>query len=256
MVTTAYPRLPVNAPARPQDYIFSSTVDQKFTLSTKLELEDGRIFRYFKNGAAILYKALMGQAPIKVAGWSEEVQTGKAASVGDTSYSALVSTAATVDCWAEGWMLAQDVTAAALGDMYKIASNTAHATAPVVQIADAGGIRTALVAATEITFVPNRRNGVIASVAAANTGMAVGVPLVDVPVSYYGWLQTRGECPLIIDTDAVVVGQPVGETATANVAGGGGIVANDGTLPVWGLVRYIGTTGVTDEPAIVDLTLE
>ena len=95
---------------------------------------------------------------------------------------------------------------------------------------------------------------VIVIPAAAATAAVAGVPLVDIPIDYYGWLQRRGPCPLIIDADNVVVGDQVGETATAGADGGGGIHA--ATYPIWGTVIGEPTAGQTTDPALVDLCLE
>ncbi len=59
---------------------------------------------------------------------------------------------------------------------------------------------------------------------------------------------------MLIDTDNVVVGDQVGEPDDTNVAGGAGIHAV--TFPIYGRVMSENTTGETDQPAIVDLTIE
>lgn len=257
MTITRYPRIPIPAPGRPRSFIFSSTVDQKFALGTRLELDDGRIFRYGKNGGVILYKALMSQAEAPTGGWSETVNaSGATYAVGTTSLVVTTTTAVYAHDLDDGWLLVQDVTAAALGDMYRIASHTAHATAPVITIADPGGLRTEIVVGTELTLIMNRFREVVVSVAGASANKCTGVPLVDIPISYFGWLQTRGPCPLIVDTDTILIGDPVGESSGAATNGGCGLLTSIATDVVWGTVMYIGTGGVTDEPAIIDLCLE
>ena len=78
--------------------------------------------------------------------------------------------------------------------------------------------------------------------------------MVDITASYFGWVQTRGLCPLLIDTENVVVGDQVGEPDDTNVAGGAGIHAV--TFPIYGTLVSENTSGQTDQPGIVDLSIE
>lgn len=234
--------------------IFHATIDQKYMLGCVLDLNDGRRFRYCENAAVILYKALMAQSSAPVANWLEQVQTtGTAAVVGDQTITIFVTTALVVGDLNDGWLLIQDVTAAALGDMYLIKEHTAG-TLPVITIADTGGIRTATATDSDITVIKNKYKDVIVTPAAAATAAMVGVPLVDIPINRFFWAQTRGPCPLIVDTETVVVGDQIGETDDANVNGGCGIHAV--TYPIYGTVMSKPTNTQTDQPAIVDLCLE
>lgn len=234
--------------------IFTPTSDQKHMLGCILDLNDGRRFRYCRAGET-LYKALMTQSEAPQANWTEQAMTGYSASAGDTSVQILLATAVVAHDLDDGWLLVTDVTTDALGDMYLIKSHTTGTT-PTLQLADQGGIRTALTATSEVSVIMNKYREVIHVVAAAATSVPTGVPLVDVTDTYYFWAQTKGPCPLIVDTDNVVVGNYIGETATSNVAGGGGIIATDGTLPFWGIVMNDCTASQTDQPVIVDLMLE
>ena len=238
--------------------IFHPTSDQKYGLGMKYELNDGtgRIFRYAEDGGAGLSKATMAQSLAAVANWTEQAMTSYTAAVGDQTVQITLATAVAANDLDDGWLCVTDgAPAGSLGDMYLIKSHTTGTT-PVLTLADIGGIRTALATTSEVTVIPNQYKDVVGVPAAAATAIPCGVPLVDVTAGYFGWLQTRGPCPLIIDTDDVVVGNPVGETTTANVIGGGGLVANDGTGPVWGWVMAESTSGQADQPSIVYLTLE
>jgi hypothetical protein len=228
---TQYPRIPVPSNAVPDSYIYASTADQKYALGTLLDLEDGRRFRYAKNGAVILYKALMAQAAALEAKWESEVQTAKTAAVGDYDIPVLITTGSSLAAneWDEGWLICESGLAAAIGDMYKIASHTVHATAVTVTIQDPGGVRTALDANQVCTIIRSPYQAVVVSTATTLSGLAVGVPLVDIPISYFGWLQTRGPCPLIVDTgETLLLGEPVGYTSAGiTVAGTCGKTAVD-----------------------------
>lgn len=236
--------------------IFTPTVDQKYMLGTILDLNGGRRFRYCKNDSTEIAKAVMVQSSVPIAGNTEEVNTnGTAASAKDQSLTIGVTTTIAEDALVDGWLNVVDVTAAALGDLYLIKSNTAGTT-PVITLADAGGLRTAIAVTTEITVIKNKYRDVVVVPKAAGTAVPVGVTQVVVTASYYFWAQTRGYASILVDTDTVIVGNPVGESTTGNVNGGVGVVANDGTDPVWGICVVLGTAGQTDQPAIIDLTLE
>ncbi len=252
---TQYPRIPVPSNAMPDNFVYSSSTDQKYALGTILDLEDGRRFRYAKNGGTILFKALMATAAAIETKWESEVQTAKTASAGDTDIPVLITTGSSLAAheWDEGWMSIESGLAGAIGDLYKIASHTVHATAVTVTIQDAGGLRTALDSNQVTTIIRNEYMAVIVAAATALTGKAVGVPLIDIAISSYGWLQTRGPCPLIVDTgETLVLGEPVGNTATGlTVAGTCGAPAADD--PTWG---HALTNSTATESAIVNLTLE
>ncbi len=255
MTVTRFPFLPVPSNSVPKQWIFSSSADQKYALGAILDLPDGRRFRYAYNGGVILFKALMATAAAIETKWESEVQTAKTASVFDQDIPVLITTGSNLAAgeWNEGWFNVESGLAGAIGDMYKIKSHTVHATAVTITIEDVDGVRTALDSNQVCTIIRNPYMAVIVAATTALTGKAVGVPLVDIPINYFGWLQTRGPCPLIVDTgETLVLGEPVGNTATGlTVAGTCGAPAADD--PTWG---HALTNSTATEAGIVDLALE
>ena len=253
---TQYPRIPIPSNAVPDSYVYASTADQKYALGTVLDLEDAIRFRYVYNGAVILYKALMAQAAAIETKWESEVQTAKTAAVGDYDIPVLITTGSALAAheWDEGWLIVESGLASAIGDMYKIASHTLHATAVTVTIQDPGGVRTTLDASQVVTIIRSPYQEVVVTPAGANpTGQAMGVPLVDIPINYYGWIQTRGPCPLIVDTgETLVLGTPVGFTSAGiTVAGTCGKTAVDDATYGQAL-----TNATAAEAGIVNLMME
>lgn len=255
MTVTQFPRLPVPSNSVPKTWIYSSSADQKYALGEILDLPDGRRFRYAKNGGVILYKALMAVSAGLEAKWDNQTQTAKTAAVGDQDIPVLITTGSSLAAheWDEGWLIIESALAGAIGDMYKIAAHTVHATAVTVTIEDVGGCRTALDASQKTTIVRNQYMSVIVAPATTIAGLSVGVPLVDIPISEYCWLQTRGPCPLIVDTgETLVFGEPVGYTSGGiTVAGTCGKTAVDDAT--WGH-SMSGATAA--EAAIVCLTID
>ena len=240
--------------------IFKQTATKKFPLGAIAETRDGRRFRYVRNGGATSPKAAMTQSAAPIANNLEQVQTyGTALVVGDKQVTMNLAATTTKDQFIDGYLMGQDVIAAAIGDLYIIKGNTATISATanyttIIDIADEGGIRTAAGVTADLTVVKNMYADVIVVPAAAATGVPTGVPMIDLTAAYFGWVQTRGPAALLIDTDTVVVGDQVGEPDDTNVAGGAGIHAV--TFPIYGTVLSKPTNTQTDQPAIVNLCIE
>jgi len=226
--------------------IYHSTTDQKYMLGCKLELADGRIFRYCECSAAVT-KALMTTQIAATANWVNEVQTtGTAATAKDKEIKIYVATAPSAHDWDEGWLIIRLGTG--LGEAYLIKSHDASLL-PVVQIADEGGIRTTTATSSDITVIKNPYKGILIHPHTTPTGMPTGVPLCSIATGSFGWLQTHGNCPMIVDT-GVTVGVDVGfGTSTAGAA-----KARATTKPAWG--RCTTAVGESAGTAIIFLTLE
>lgn len=254
MTVTRFPTLPVPSNAVPKQWIYSSSADQKYALGAVLDLPDGRRFRYALNGGVILYKALMAQAAAVEAKWVAEVQTAKTAAVGDQDIPVLITTGSNLAAgwWDEGWYIVESGLAGAIGDMYKIKSHTVHATAVTITIEDIDGVRTALDANQVCSIRRNDHHSVVVAVTTL-TGPCVGVPLVDIPIGYFGWLQTKGSCPIIVDTgETIVIGEAIGYPGTITVAGTCGLPTAD-TDEIWGKVMSVSAAAGA---AMINLKLE
>lgn len=236
--------------------IWHTTVDKKFPLGARAEGRDGNLWRYCRNGGVALTKALMNQSSAQVANWFDEPQTiassAVAAEVGDKSITLLVQTAPTANQWDDGYLTVNNGDGEA--EMYRIKSHTLTTT-PVVQIADAGGFRTATApsgsTASDITITMNKYMDTL--VAATNqTNVMVGVNLVAVPINYYYWAQTKGPAPLFQDAnDTPNMGDYCCQSdATAGRAATCAAIADD---IIYGTVM---SAAATSETLLVDLALE
>ena len=239
--------------SEPQQSIYTQSETQKYTLGTLLVLPDGRKFRYAKNGAVALSKAYMTQSPAGVANCLQEAQgtSGTAVEIGDQEIVVDVTSASgiTDNLYSEGWLVVNKSTG--IGDIYKIlACNLLTATTAKVLLETP--IRTAFAAATELSLVKNKWCGVLVSTVTA-TQTPTGVPLVDVTIGYYAWLQTCGPAPVYVDAgDTIVIGNNVGTPGTAGAAGTCG-VQTAGTLPIWGQVMYVAAAA---DVGLIDLKLD
>jgi len=184
----------------------------------------------------------------------DELQTAYGVSANETKFDVLVTTGSGLldHELADGVMLVNTAGAAGAGDMYIIKDNTwlTGDTVMWIEIADNGGIRTAIDAAENITLVHNKYRDVKVH-PATRTAVAIGVPLVDVTASYYFWAKTRGAAPLLA-SETLQIGGPCGEpTGTGGTPGACGVGAV--TDAIWGRVLYAAANA---DYALVDLMLE
>ena len=238
---------------QPFDTIYEQSSTQKFHLGTKLVYPDGRVFRYARNGAVALSKALMTSSGALEAKATDELQStyGASADVGDYEIDVDVTTGATwvENEYADGFLVVNKSTG--IGDIYKVIANKINGSDDtLMRIQLETPIRTALEATSEITFVKSPWRDVIVMPTTAE-GTPAGVPLIAVTINYFCWLQTRGYAPLLVDdSDTIVKGNVVGLGGTD--AGAVQAVGADTTYP-YGVAVYV---AAADEPAIIDLKLE
>jgi hypothetical protein len=235
----------------PQSGLFVPTVGQQFRLGQGLADNHGRMFRYCKNAAVQLEAALMAQSEAINANVTSEVQTGYTTAIGDTSITVLVTTSNGISDGelADGHLVTQDGTGE--GYAYPIRWNEWVTSDTVMRIDLYEPIRVATAATSEFTLVKNTHSDVIVMPTTV-TGVAVGVPNMVVPASYYFWAQTKGPCPMIVDAgDTLVVGALAGVPGTHGTAGAVGIPAI--TTDVWGRTIFVAAAG---ETALIDLNLE
>lgn len=208
-------------------------------------LEDGRKFRYAKNGALALVAGAPTEAAAAVA-FHVNLAVAAAAAVGSLSVTVtLGGTAATENQYKDGYLQIND--ADGEGHQYRIAGHPAQATTTgdlVVSLKDP--IKVALTTSSKASLIYNMFSGVVVS-----TGTAVaptGIPPVAVTAAYYFWSQTGGiACAAV--TNAVALGQKLTNAASALLD----VAAAHGP-PIVGFTY--GTAGVTGNFKPIFLTLD
>ncbi len=235
--------------------IFTPHASQKFPLNAIAESRDGRKFRYCKNGATEIAKALMTACEAVDAQQVAKIQTAYGAAAGDKKFDAIFTTGSGIvdHELIDGYLLVNDG-GTAMGDMYLIKDNywVTSDTVMMFEIADEGGLRNAVLVTDDLTMVKNKCRDVIVKPTTL-TGPVVGVTLTIVPANYYFWAQYKGWAPMIVDNgDTIVTGEPVGHIDGSATAGSVGLVATHATDTVFGACVYPSTA---DEVAIIDLNL-
>lgn len=239
--------------------LFHPTADQKYMLGLIFECNDGRMFRYCKAAAAAITRARMITACAPIAQLEEEAQAAATVmAVGDVIVDVTVTSGSGIVAGdlvdATMWVSSSPTDGSTIGDSYMIKSNkwSTSDTILELELADAGGIRQAISATDKIGILKNRFRDVVVKPASVISGL-VGIPLVDVAASYYFWAQYRGVAPLIIDDSAAVaIGDPFGDENDTPAEGFGGVVGDDCTDCVWGVVI---SAGAASEISLVDLLL-
>jgi hypothetical protein len=188
-------------------------------LGTRMRTRDGRTFHFCRMGAVAGVAGSLYQASAPVA--NHLALTPSAAAVGATAITlTLGATAATQNQYAEGWL--QVDTTPGNGIMYGIDSHLAIAlsTAGVINLAKDDAIQVALTTASRLGLIANPFADIIIT-PTTRTGLIVGVPLFAIPIGQYGWVQTWGPCPVLINGTPAVTAPVVNGATTA------------GTVDVW-----------------------
>ena len=242
---------------------FTADATQRHAIGRGYETWDGRKFRYGKAGGTALVQALMTQQAVQTSKHIGQVQTAYGVAVGaQEKIRCLVTTGgiAAGEEWtvenalAGGYLSCHSVSPAVLGDYYMIVKSK-MVSETLIDIWLDSPIRNAIGATGLLTFHPNKYFGTIVAIQTTLTGRGVGVPLVPVPADYFYWGQTKGPCPMIVDSgDTITVGAKVGVAATNGVAGTCGAATSTlYAFPIYGTCLEVSTG---DTVALIDLELE
>jgi hypothetical protein len=245
----------------PRQGIYEQSATQNDHIGTKLVFPDGRVFRYAQCGAVAITRNLMQQGPDPAAAGSPSsskflsiTQTGYPQVAGDTDITVLVTTGSAVpdNAFAGGFV---QFTTGTNKDTYRVLASKLDATDTELHLLLDSPIRNAIAATAKMTVTPPRWYKTIVTPVTTATEAAAGVPLIDVTISYYYWAQTKGPCPMTVDTgDTLVIGGMAGIPATNAVAGTcGNATATGYAFPVYGRVLAI---SAADETALIDLLLD
>lgn len=229
--------------------IYEYSTEQYHELGAKLRLGE-RVFRYALNGAAELAPGYMTTGITVVANHANRAP-GAAVTAGDMKILiALGATAATANQYAGGYVWVN--AGVGIAGIYKIKSHLANAGSLNLTLNLYDPVALALtVASTKLTLYANSWKSVIIHPATTPTNRPSGVPLITIPattatISYYGWLQTGGFCPVYCGA-TYTIGTGVGVDDTA-----GQVLTS--TAEQWGVVTQIGSAG--ESPSLIWLTLD
>ena len=225
--------------------ILETSTTQKEALGTLRILDDGRKFRYAKNGATPLVGGVICQALGTVANHNRIAVATTTAGKSAVTVT-LGATAATENLYAGGYL---QVTAGAngIGMQYKIASHPAADASATLTVQLDEPLVYALTNGTHtVRLVHNQFTGLVVATAVAQP--AVGVTPCPVPANAYFWLQTGGVANVQQTTTTAL-----GGLIRADSAGRGAIVAAY-TAPIIGYM--LGVAATAEEASAVMLVID
>lgn len=231
----------------PSEFFKTSSIEE-YAVGERYTDGVGRTFRYGQAGASNLARGKLAVAPTVVANHVNlSFQTAPA--IGDSEVKVtLGATAATKDQYKGGMLVVQDGTGE--GRAYAIAGHPAADASGTLRLTLKEKIDTAgALAEANVDLISNPwRGGVISVVDQAD--QPIGIPVVAITASEFGWFQTAGPCSALMD-ETITTGQAV--TTGTGVAGA--LEALDAAgEPQIGIM--MAQAGVDTEYTLVFLTLD
>jgi len=200
------------------------TSSQKQKLGTRAVTPDGRVFYYAENsGTAITTGGQIVDGIAAVGAHDGDLATA-ALAAGSLTVTTTTSLTVTKDQYKDGYLFINDN--AAQGEVYRIKSNTAVASAASCEITidEPDGIRTAFTTSTQfgLMYSPYKDVKIIDGNGTMTTG-PLGVTTIPVTADYFCWIQTAGPAAVLSGAATFVVGDAVGISKADE----------DGTADLW-----------------------
>jgi len=197
-----------------------------------------RVFRYGLAGGVALTAGKLVQTIVGTKADHQDLAPTAAVAAGE--YEISVETAGTdltLNQYAGGYLYVNDVTGE--GQCLKIKSNPVHdhSADPSVVITCHDALATAITTSSKVSLMSDPWSGLVVA-PAAETGAAMGVPVVDMALSAYGWFQTYGPAA-VLTVGTLVLGHNAVRSAT--VAGGVAPATSD-ILDIVGTVMLVDVT--------------
>ena len=223
---------------------FTSGLTQLFPLGSRL-LYGNTVYAYGRLAAVAVTAGKCVTHAASIAHHFDLTPTAGVAA-GETAISVeTAGTDITLNQYAGGYLYVND--AAGEGQMLRIESNPAHdhSADPSIIITCYDDLATAITTSSRITLIPDPRSGQIVQ-AATTTGATLGVTVVDMAASAYGWFAVSGP-QAVLTSGTLVVGN---HAVPLGAAGAVGPAAGD-VIQVIGTVMIV---NVTTDYSLINLT--
>lgn len=224
----------------PQD-VFTSSSTQGTDIGAVASTGDGRLFRYFLNGAVTTVVGKVYQGPAEDA--TNQSPAGglsvAAAAIGALSVTTTSSVTLAANLLAGGFMSV--VITPGQGQNLKIKGNTA-ATSAATTFALEDALAVALTTSSKIVVHQNPYSGCVVAPGTL-TAAPVGVSPFAVTNAQYGWMQTHGPASCLLTGTFATAGLAVGVLVGGTIGSLAPCIAG---TPVLGYTMGIGATGEYD----------
>ena len=223
---------------------FTSGLTQLFPLGSRL-LYGNTVYSYGRLAAVAVTAGKCVTHAASIAHHFDLTPTAGVAA-GETAISVeTAGTDITLNQYANGYLYVND--AAGEGQMLRIKSNPAHdhSADPSIVITCYDDLATAITTSSRITLIPDPRSGLIGQ-AATTTGATLGVTIVDMAASAYGWFAVSGPAT-VLTSGTLVVGNhavPLGAVGAVGPAAGD-VIQGSGTVM---------SVNVTTDYSLINLT--
>jgi len=201
-----------------EQYNVYAATNEKFPIGTIGILQDGRAYRFAKNGGVTLVvgNVICAQAPLS----NHINRTGIATAVGAVTTSVVLgATAITADQYKDGYLTGS--VAPGNGQVYLIGSHEAVASSGTFAVPFAAGntIRVAITTSSRLDLVPNAYKAVIQSPATTLTSAPVGVAVTAPTANQHCWIQVYGPASVLTAGTVIVGNRVVAQTGVAGACG-------------------------------------
>ena len=223
---------------------FTSGLSKLFPLGSRL-LYGNTVYSYGRLAATAVTAGKCVTHAASIAHHFDLTPTAGVAA-GETAISVeTAGTDITLNQYAGGYLYIND--AAGEGQMLRIQSNPAHdhSADPSIVITCYDDLATAITTSSRVTLIPDPRSGQIVQ-AATTTGATLGVTVVDMAASAYGWFAVSGP-QAVLTSGTLVVGN---HAVPLGAAGAVGPAAGD-VIQVIGTVMIV---NVTTDYSLINLT--
>ena len=223
---------------------FTSGLSQLFPLGSRL-LYGNTVYAYGRLAATAVTAGKCVTHAASIAHHFDLTPTAGVAA-GETAISVeTAGTDITANQYKDGYLYVND--AAGEGQMLRIKSNPAHdhSADPSIIITCYDDLATAITTSSRITLIPDPRSAQIVQ-AATTTGATLGVTVVDMAASAYGWFSVSGPAT-ILTSGTLVVGN---HAVPLGAPGAVGPAAGD-VIQVIGTVMIV---NVTTDYSLINLT--
>ena len=223
---------------------YTSGASQLFPLGSRL-LYGNTVYRYGRLGSGAVTAGKCVTHAASIAHHFDLTPTAGVAA-GETAISVeTAGTDITLNQYANGYLYVND--AAGEGQMLRIQSNPAHdhSSEPSIVITCYDDLATAITTSSRVTLIPDPSSALIGQ-AATTTGATMGVTVVDIAATHYGWFAVSGPAT-VLTSGTLVVGN---HAVPLGAVGAVGPAAGD-VIQVIGVVMIV---NVTTDYSLINLT--
>ena len=181
----------------------------------------GKAFRYVLNGAAAMVKGSLYQESVEDTTY-ENMVVRTAGVKGNMFLNITNGTATITNAQMVGGSLSiYTAGTIAICDEYTVTGVSGVLTTGGAMVVHLDRpLRAAVTTSATVNLKRSPWSGVIVAPATTATGMIVGVAHYEVPIAYYGWIQTHGACAVLSDNGTFAVGSGIGGPLTVEGAMG------------------------------------